>query len=95
MGQLEFTSESPVELVKRFELQGHELVLVVGGPQIATSFLKNHLIDELWLTIEPKIFGLGSNFAMEEKLDVNLRLIHCEQVNEQGTLITKYEVIKK
>ena len=70
-------------------------MLVVGGPHVATSFLKEQLIDELWLTFEPKIFGIGGNFATDVKLDINLRLIHCEKVNEQGTLITKYAVLKK
>ena len=94
-GQLEFTKESPVELSARFEKEGRKQMLVVGGPHVATSFLKEQLIDELWLTIEPKIFGMGGNFAIEEKLDINLRLIHFEKVNEQGTLITKYAVLKK
>jgi dihydrofolate reductase len=93
-GQLEFTKESPVELTARFEKEGREQMLVMGGPHVATSFLKEQLIDELWLTIEPKIFGVGDTFATGEKLDVNLRLIHCEKVNEQGTLITKYAVEK-
>lgn len=94
LGKLEFTDKSPASLVKRFEDEGHELMLLVGGAHIATSFLKGQLIDEIWLTIEPKIFGMGGNFVIEEKLDINLRLIHCERVNEQGTLITKYEVLK-
>jgi len=68
---------------------------VVGGPHIATSFLKEQLIDELWLTLEPKIFGTGGNFATDVKLDINLHLLHYEKVNEQGTLITKYAVLKK
>jgi dihydrofolate reductase len=70
-------------------------MLVVGGPHIATSFLKEQLIDELWLTYEPRIFGTGDNFATGEKLDINLRLISNEKVNDQGTLITKYTVLKK
>lgn len=94
-GQLEFTNESPSELAVRFKKEGKEQMLVVGGPHVATSFLKEQLIDELWLTIEPKIFGVGGNFATEEKLDINLRLIHFDRVNEQGTLITKYAVLKK
>jgi dihydrofolate reductase len=94
-GQIEFTNESPVELSDRFKSEGHEQMLVVGGPHVATSFLKDQLIDELWLTFEPKIFGIGGNFATDVKLDINLRLIHCEKVNEQGTLITKYAVFKK
>ena len=94
-GQIEFTNESPVELIARFITKEHKQILVVGGPHIATSFLKEQLIDEVWLTIEPKIFGTGGNFATEVDLDINLHLIHCEKVNEQGTLITKYAVLKK
>src|ERR1700759_5060214 len=56
-GQIEFTNETPVELCSRFTKNGYPQMLVVGGPHVATSFLKEQLIDELWLTIEPKIFG--------------------------------------
>jgi dihydrofolate reductase len=93
-GQIEFTNESPVELVAHFIRKGHQQMLVVGGPHVATSFLKEQLIDELWLTFEPKIFGRGGSFVTETNLDINLHLIHCEKVNEQGTLITKYAVLK-
>ena len=94
-GQIEFTNETPVEIISRFSIKGHQQMLIVGGPHIATSFLKEQLIDELWLTIEPKIFGTGDNFATDAKLDISLRLIHNEKVNDQGTLITKYAVLKK
>jgi dihydrofolate reductase len=94
-GQMEFTNETPVELSSRFATKGHQQMLVVGGPHISTSFLKEQLIDELWLTIEPKIFGTGENFATDAKLDIDLRLIQSEKVNDQGTLITKYGVLKK
>ncbi|HTB23906.1 MAG TPA: dihydrofolate reductase family protein [Puia sp.] len=92
-GQIEFTNGTPVELNSRFINEGHQQMLVVGGPHVATSFLQEQLIDELWLTIEPKIFGAGDNFAMGAKLDIQLRQIQCEKVNDQGTLITKYAVL--
>lgn len=95
LGQLEFTNESPVQLVKRYTLEGIEQMVIIGGPHVATSFLKEQLIDELYLTIEPRIFGTGGNFVTEEKLDINLRLISCEKVNDNGTLITKYTILKK
>jgi len=66
----------------------------VGGGQIAALFLKAQLIDELWLTIEPRIFGIGASFVNDEKLNIELKLLSCEQANEQGTLILKYKVIK-
>jgi dihydrofolate reductase len=94
-GQIEFTDESPAHLVARFEKKGYDQMLVVGGPHIATSFFKEQQVDELWLTIEPKIFGTGGNLVIEEKLDIDLNLISCNKVNEQGTLIAKYAVIRK
>lgn len=92
--QTEFTNESPRALTDRFLKKGYQQMLVIGGPQIAASFFREELIDELWLTLEPRIFGTGGNFVADGKLDIQLRLISCEKVNEQGTLITKYAVLK-
>lgn len=93
-GQLEFSNESPVQLTERFRTRGFERMLVVGGPHVATSFFRDNLVDELWLTLEPKIFGKGGNFVVEEELDINLKLISIEKVNDRGTMLTKYAVIK-
>lgn len=92
-GQLEFTNSQPSELVERFEKEGEEKMLILGGPHIATLFLKENLIDEIWLTIEPRIFGTGGNFAIDENLDIELKLLSCNQVNEKGTLVTKYQIV--
>ena len=93
-GKIEFTSEVPSHLINRFETEQEDKILIVGGAQIATLFLKEQLIDELWLTIEPKIFGNGAGFVINEYFDIGLKLISCERVNDQGTLITKYMVIR-
>jgi dihydrofolate reductase len=94
-GKIEFSDESPSKLVSRFAKKGYEQMLIVGGAHLATSFLKENLIDELWLTIEPRIFGMGMNFAIDEKLNIKLQLINYEKVNKRGTLITKYAISKK
>jgi len=93
-GQLEFTDDSPLLLMERFKKANEDKLLIVGGAQIAALFLKAQLIDELWLTIEPRIFGIGASFVNDEKLNIELKLLSCEQANEQGTLILKYKVIK-
>jgi dihydrofolate reductase len=93
-GRLEFSDESPARITARLEKANFERLMVVGGAHIATSFLKAGLIDEIWLTIEPRIFGRGGNFVIEQELDLELQLISCEQVNPAGTLITKYRVLK-
>lgn len=94
-GQIEFTNKTPVELVNYFKNKGFEKMMVVGGAHVATSFFKEELIDELWLTMEPKIFGSGGNFVTDTQMEINLQLLNCEKVNDLGTLITKYAVMKK
>ena len=93
-GNLEFTSETPKQIIERLKGEGASEILLVGGPHLATSFFKEDLVTEVWLTIEPKIFGSGGNFVVESKLDVKLKLLSYEKVNEQGTLILKYEVVE-
>ena len=93
-GKIEFTDVTPGQLVARFEKQNLKQMTVVGGAHIATSFLKDELIDELWLTLEPRIFGQGGCFVTEEKLNIELELISCEKLNDEGTLLIKYAIIK-
>ncbi len=92
-GQIEFSSEPPRTIVGRLRDEGYEQLLVAGGAHIAASFFADDLIDELWLTLEPKIFGSGGNFVEESKLDVALELLSVEKINERGTILTKYRVL--
>jgi dihydrofolate reductase len=94
-GQLEFSKEPPSQLIKRLEKQGYHQMLLVSGGKVAASFFKEGLIDELWLTIEPKIFGSGEPLIQEGTFDIDLRLTSIEKLNTQGTLLLKYEVIKQ
>lgn len=93
-GQMEFSDMSPAELVYKYSKSGSPLMTVVGGPLIATSFIKESLVDELWLTLEPRLFGTGINLIAESDVDVKLKLIEIEKVNDEGTLITKYSFIR-
>jgi dihydrofolate reductase len=93
-GQLIFTNKSPVQLVEQYKIEGYKEMLVAGGPGIATSFFEKNLIDEVWLTIEPLIFGSGGTFTTDMKLNIKLTLLSCEKLNDAGTLLTKYAVIK-
>ena len=89
---LEFTNDTPLELIKKLENRGYNQMLVVGGGTINSLFLKSKLVDEIYLTIEPKIFGQGQELINEENLDSNLKLINIKKLNKQGTLLLKYEV---
>lgn len=49
------------ELNNYFSKNNLQKILVEGGPTIMASFLKEKLIDEMFITIAPKIFGSENN----------------------------------
>ena len=94
IGSLEFTDETPVNLLNRLESKGYRNVLVVGGSEINGLFLKSNLVDELYLTIEPKIFGKGKPIVAEDELELQLKLVRIRKLNKLGTLNLKYHIKK-
>lgn len=48
-------------LVKELKNKGYKHILVEGGPTLLGSFIKEELIDEIFLTIAPKIYGSRPN----------------------------------
>lgn len=90
---LEFTNESPSKLIKRLEAKGYKNMLLVGGGTINSLFLKYKLVNELYLTFEPKIFSQGQGLVNEESLHADFKLINIKSLNKQGTLLLKYKVV--
>jgi len=91
--QLEFSNETPAELVNRFDQAGYEHMLLVGGGKINAAFLQSELVDEIMLTVEPYLFGTGKPLISENPVDITLQLESTQQLNEQGTLLLRYRVI--
>jgi riboflavin biosynthesis pyrimidine reductase len=58
-GKLEFTRGGPAEIVDRLHRIGKQRLGVLGGGQVNRLFLQAGLVDELWLTLEPRVFGSG------------------------------------
>jgi len=91
-GQLEFSSEQPLDLVSRLEDDGFTHALLVGGGTVNWLFLQSGLVNELLLTIEPVIFGAG-NGLFGGPIDARkLELLEQKQLNGQGTLMMRYKV---
>ncbi len=86
----EFSAESPQALVQRLQRDGIESLLVVGGGEINGLFLASPLVDELYLTIEPDIFGKGTGLVNNQPLLVPLQLISLKRLNSQGSILLHY-----
>ena len=72
-------------------MEKYEKVVVLGGTQTYTYFLENDLLDELYLTIEPIIFGRGLNlFESSKNIDAYLRMESTRRLNEKGAVLLHY-----
>ena len=86
----EITAKSPADLLADLEKRGHTDAAVCGGSQIYTMFMKAGLVDSLYLTIEPVIFGSGIKL-FNAGMDARLELVSCEKT-EGGTILLEYKV---
>jgi dihydrofolate reductase len=87
------TVNSPLAAIKILKSKGFKELIVGGGSKLATSFMEQGLIDEIWLDLEPLIFGHGIPLLQNTKLEVKLRLIKTIKLSK-NTLQLRYKVLK-
>ena len=93
-GMLEFSNERPDELVARLEHAGHRKLLLTTGGQGNAAFLQAGLVDELYVTIEPYLFGRGTELLGNVLMDRKLKLQTVKRLNDRGTLLLHYQVTR-
>lgn len=89
---VEALSGTPQAVAAELRNRGHEQVALIGGATVNRDFLRAGLIDEIFLTVEPIIFGRGLHLFEEDDLEIKLKLISSMKFNEQGTLLLNYKV---
>ncbi len=92
-GQLEFYKGSTQEIVDCLANKGFESVILGGGASVNASFLEAGLVDEILITVEPKVFGRGMNFTEGKDLDLNLKLLEVNELGEEAVQL-RYQIIK-
>lgn len=92
-GLLEYTSQKPEQILETLKGRGFKKIFVIGGSVINTLFLKEDLVNEIWLTLSPRIFGSGINLVADGYLEKEFNLLSVEKMAE-GFVMVKYEIIK-
>lgn len=90
---LRFTDLPPEKLIAQLAQEGHQELAICGGTSIYTMFLKAGLVDTLYLTIEPKLFGQGVKL-FNDKLDMDLELLDVKKL-DQDVLVLTYSAKRK
>jgi dihydrofolate reductase len=90
-GSLEFYAGSLKELFATLEPKGKTRCAVLGGTSVYTECIRQNLVDELWLTLEPVAFGSGKKI-FEGKIDTRFELLGIENLS-RDTLLLKYKIV--
>ena len=83
---------SPKEAIKRAKILGHKEALLSGGGILNTLFIKEKLINEIILNIDPVMVSKGINLFQQDKFEVKLKLLkNNRQFNIIDCLIRRFD----
>lgn len=70
--------------------KGYQNVCLLGGAHTYGFFLEKNLIDELFITIEPLVFGDGISLFDRAVPDKTFKLESMSRLNEKGAVLLHY-----
>ncbi len=91
---LEFTTEPPQDVVRRLKEEDGGMIWLVGGREISELLIANELVDELIVSIHPKILISGIPLVASKQCAVDLKLVTYE-VFKSGLVQLRYEIVKQ
>lgn len=84
-------AKTPKEALNIFK--NYKEVIVAGGGMLNSSFISENLVDEIYLDIEPLVFGKGIKLFADSDFEFNLELLECKNLNK-NTIQLHYKVLK-
>lgn len=89
-GTVTFVNPAKVNLSKL--LGSYKSVAVVGGGTVYRFMLENKLLDEIFVTVEPLIFGRGKEMFIGGTRTARVKLLSVKRLNRTGTLLLHYQI---
>jgi dihydrofolate reductase len=86
-------AKSPKKALEIAKNKGFEKVLLIGGGHINGSFLKEKLVDEIFLDVHPLIFGEGIKVFEGFETRLNLEKVDFELL-DKGQVLLHYKVLR-
>ncbi len=85
--------DSPKNAINTMNEKGFGKILIAGGGMLNSSFMKEGLIDEIYLDIEPFLFGKGIKLFAENEFETKLELLETKQLSK-NTIQLHYKILK-
>jgi dihydrofolate reductase len=92
-GHVEFTANNPQTILRDLAERQFQEVVIGGGGAVYAQFVGAGLVDELWLTVEPLLFGAGVPLLQGTPMERRMRLVSVTQLSP-NTLQLKYELAR-
>lgn len=90
-GSIHFTAAAPPAILAELAAAGRHRCALLGGAQIHDAFLAAGVVDELWVTIEPRLFGAGTPIV-HARQDRRLRLIGHTRLDDSDSIVLRYAI---
>lgn len=87
-----FTDQPPQTIVDELKEKGFKSAALIGGAVVNSLFLEAQMIDEIHVTMVPKLFGRGISL-FDQSVDIDLELLATQSL-EEGHILLKYKVRK-
>lgn len=86
-------ASNPISALALMQKQGFEEVLVAGGGLLNSAFMAEGLVSEIYLDVEPLIFGKGVKLFASDDFEEKLELLNVKQLSK-NTVQLHYKVIE-
>ena len=84
---------SPKKAIELLRKKGFSKALIAGGSELNSSFMKENLVNEVYLDVEPIMFGKGIKLFEENNFEVKLELLNTKKLSK-NTIQLHYKVLK-
>lgn len=86
-------AKTPKDALAILEKEVFDKALVAGGGTLNASFMAENLVDEIYLDVEPVVFGRGIMLFREDNFEAKLKLLETKKLSDNEIQL-HYQVLR-
>jgi dihydrofolate reductase len=86
------TNLAPLKLTALLRDKGYQNLAIVGGSSVYTAYMQSGLVDTLYITIEPVVFGQGISL-FDKSMNYGVHLSQVKKLSDT-VIVLKYHCLK-